>query len=790
MAEQIQNIFFSKDIISGLYKGLVQNLNLQNLERDAKQDVINILVKNMKSIYKSIDTDKINKQNFSSIMEQFKKHSIMLSSNELKSSGIFSQADIKFQRDFNSRPTDGNKYLDRPSSSKNNSPSGLNQRVQSVEQKRNEQMKMNDPFSGVSADMNNYDSSLDQAFKPIVDNIADQEYFNNYNTSRNDNDIASKMESIQKLRQNEIGARNQRPPTPDFLKSKPTNPTKMSDNRFDDRQDNRQNNRQDNRSDNRQDIPVTRNGNPDFKNMKSNEFNNTFTGLENDSGDNLYIIDNIDKPLVDMEIVEDTASFEDRLKRLQSDRDNVQIANQNEKIDFKSENFPRSDIGNNIISPKPQQNNQKQISQQSQQSQSNQQYQSNQPLQSNRTRHNSEVDKQNEMAEKMEYMRQMEANKKTEMMRQMEANKKAELIKQMEATKRAELIKQIELNKKLLEVNKSEPSDKFSSLKNSMKSMNIEVKEDSQKINQMKTLISNLEKENLDLKETIENLQATNAKLVESNEVDKIMELKKQIASEFESLKNKNEDIENKLTTLNLKEIEISKKESELKQMISNYDYLFKSSHLQMEVTNDEAKSRYTWSMNNVFNVTGIKLIAYSLPIPRFNIEENKNNVLILMVNDKEIKIFIPTAKYNIDDLIETLNNKINDVEPNIKLSLDNKQLINIRSSEPNDIIKIIPTILSKDNLGFINNNEVSNFHVADRIWDLRIEDKVLLYLNNLSDEVPFGILYFNGQSISQFKFQQPYNLDKLDIIFKDSKGLDYNFHGLTHSLSFVIEKI
>ncbi len=785
MTEQIQNIFFSKDIISGLYKGLVQNLNLQNLERDAKQDVINILVKNMKSIYKSIDTDKINKQNFSSIMEQFKKHSIMLSSNELKSSSMFNQADLKFQRDFNSRPTDGNKFLDRPSSSKNNSPSGLNQKVQNIEQKRNEQMKMNDPFGGVSADMNSYDSSLDQAFKPIVDNIADQEYFNNYNTNRTDNDISSKMESIQKLRQNEIGARNQRPPTPDFLKSKPTNPTKINDNRQDNRydnrndnrQDNRQDNRYDNRQDNRQEIPVSRNGNPDFKNMKSNEFNNSFTGLANDSGDNLYSVDNIDKPLVDMEIVEDTASFEDRLKKLQSDRDNVQIINQNEKIDFKSENFPKSDIGNNIVSPKPQQN------------------------QSNRARQNVEIDKQHEMVEKIELlrqqeakraemMRQQEANKRAEMMKQQEANKRAEMMKQQEANKRADLIKQIELNKKLLEVNKTDSSDKFSNLKNSMKSMNIDIKEDSQKINQMKLLISSLEKENVELKETIENLQVTNAKLIESNEIDKIMEIKKQIADEFESLKNKNEDIENKLTTLNLKEIEISKKESELKQMISNYDYLFKSSHLQMEVSNDDAKSRYTWSMNNVFNVTGIKLIAYSLPIPRFNIEENKNNLLILMVNDKEIKIFVPTAKYNIDDLIETLNNKINEVEPNIKLSLDNKQLINIRSSEPNDLIKIIPTILSKDNLGFINNNEANNLHIADRIWDLRIDDKVLLYLNNLSDEVPFGILYFNGQSISQFKFQQPYNLDKLDIVFKDSKGLDYNFHGLTHSLSFVIEKI
>jgi hypothetical protein len=64
------------------------------------------------------------------------------------------------------------------------------------------------------------------------------------------------------------------------------------------------------------------------------------------------------------------------------------------------------------------------------------------------------------------------------------------------------------------------------------------------------------------------------------------------------------------------------------------------------------------------------------------------------------------------------------------------------------------------------------------------------LYLNNLSDEVPFGILYFNGQSVSQFKFKDPFDLNNLEIVFKDSNGLPYNFYGLSHSLSFLIEKI
>jgi hypothetical protein len=58
-------------------------------------------------------------------------------------------------------------------------------------------------------------------------------------------------------------------------------------------------------------------------------------GLSNDmKGDDLFSLDNIDKPLVDGEIEEDKSSFEDRLKRLQSDRNNVGPMPPQQNIDF------------------------------------------------------------------------------------------------------------------------------------------------------------------------------------------------------------------------------------------------------------------------------------------------------------------------------------------------------------------------------------------------------------------------------------------------------------------------
>jgi hypothetical protein len=120
----------------------------------------------------------------------------------------------------------------------------------------------------------------------------------------------------------------------------------------------------------------------------------------------------------------------------------------------------------------------------------------------------------------------------------------------------------------------------------------------------------------------------------------------------------------------------------------------------------------------------------------------------------------------------------------NIKLSLTLEQTIKIESTD-NEQFNLIQTNLSKFNLGFINECSNNTNYTSDNIWDLRIDNKVYLYITNLSDTIPFGILFHNGESNSEFKFEEPISLNNLDIVFKDSKGYDYNFYNLSHSLSF-----
>lgn len=729
--DMLKNKFFSKDLIANLNKVVQQQINVPNLSRDAKQEVVNTLVKNMKTVYKQIDINTVNGNNIDKVFDQFKKYSLNYTVSDLKSmtmatSPMVSAADHKFQRDFTSNPNAGNRVMDRPESTKA-TPSSLNQKVQNIEQRRKD-----NSFQGMSADMS-YDSNLDQAFRPIIDDIAEQQNsFNNYNSNTDKKDVSSRMESVQQMRQTEV-ARNNRPPTPDFLKSVKTNPDK-------------------NNNDMRQIVKTNtsntmsnNSGKPDFQNADSSQFNQGFMGLSNDmKGDDLFSLDNIDKPLVDGEIEEDKSSFEDRLKRLQSDRTNIGPMPPQQNIDFTK---PAEDLMSQAKMMEQQRNNmiprREQFNNTSQETMVSRRESNSQP-------------------EMMVSRREAPTNYQSETMVRRESNSQPETM-----------------------VSRREPNNKLAELKNSMKANNIEVKEDTQRLEMMRALISKLEEENQRLKDKLS---------TDNNESVRINELKEQIANEFNDLTKKNEELDNKYQMINLKEAELLKKETDVKQLITNYDYLFKTNQVQMEVTNPNNSSSYIWPINNgkttSYNVTGLKLMSYSLPTPRFNIEENKNNCLSLKVNDaNSINIEIATGKYSIEELISILDSKLKERDDSLSISLNSQQHIIIESNDITKELTLESTVLSKTNLGFIN-VVTSNRLVSDNSWDLRIEDKVYLYLNNISEDVPFGILYFNGMSICQFKFQSPFMLDKLEIMFKDSKGNNYNFYNLSHTLNILLDTI
>ena len=460
----------------------------------------------------------------------------------------------------------------------------------------------------------------------------------------NTTDSSVNLNNIQQLRQSEMG-QPFKPPTPDFLK-----PIQVKT----------KNNSNDNE---KQLQPIT-------------ELANELETFSFDS-DNLYSLDNFNKPIIENNIIEDNSSFNDRLKRLQSDR-NIILLNQTN----------------------PQQNN-------SQQNNS---------------------------------LPEMDLIDNTNFINNINNNQTNDY--NMQPLKSQNYINPIENNRVDNYINNT---DIITDINTDINPIN----------NQINT------NELIKLQSIIKNNQ-DNIKII----YNELLAIQNNISNNY-NLMDK--------FKLKLKE---------------EYQYL------QLEIFNIENKSEYTWTFDNIItNIISIQLISYSIPQSVYNIQNNINNVFKILIGTEEsyeeFQILIEEGKYTIEELINYINNKLDDGgEVQVILTLDNDQKISIIS---NETIKLVINFLLDKNLGFSTCDNFSNNHKANNIWDLRLKNKIYLYLNNISDNIPFGILYFNqninSPLISNFTFESPINLNNLDIIFKDEYNYIYNFNNLSHNLNFIIKR-
>ena len=632
----VQDVFFSKENISKLNKLILDKNNMVNAHKDVKKKIIDTLIKNMKNIYKSLNANKINQKNMGSIFHQFNQMSMEETFKELKNNSPLSidSAKLKFERDFHSNPNGGNKIMERPTPSQNSFlyPPGFN------------------------GDKTSPDPKFDNLFKPIVEKVDEKYAFNQYQFGKGTDDMTKRMDDLMSSRDGEV-RRDNRPPTPEFLKSRKTSIKPEEENRT-------------------SNVPHQKGGRPDFtKSISQEELNKGFLSAEEVD---LYDINNIDKPIEQLEIEEDNRPFNERLKSLTNSREDIKIPQNNDKIDFQSDNFKSSDF-DEIPNYEP---------------------------------------------KKIEDIK----NNKNQQREQLMPQQREQLMKQEKDT-----IKKVTFTEQNVNIKK---------LQESLKKLGL-------------TELEELKKENEKLK-----LQLKQSPQKSDN-------LKKEIIAEFEKLK--------------LRDMMITKKETELKLLLNKYNYLYGTTNIQLDISPSESNSNYTFNFNKIENIVGIKLMSYSVPQVRYNIEEGKNNLFKLKIAEEIINIKINTGKYTIENLIKVLNEKTD----KIKFDLNYEQKIEIKSENYFDII---PTILSKEILGFGAPCTENKTYTANKSWDLRTEDKIFLFLNNLDETTPFAVLYQNNQGNYQFKFEDPIILDKLELEFKDSKGRPYNFFGLNYSINVQLE--
>jgi hypothetical protein len=757
MTDQIQSIFFSKESISNLNKIILDQCGLTNLTRDGKQEVVQILVKHMKQTYKKINLSSVTNANFDSIFKQFKSLCLKQTLDEIKRSNIFSDfsqsaSDLKFKRDFQSNPTPGNRIMDRPDTTK--------KYIQSMPSAAVSSVPSNAP------PQNNWSGSLDQAFSPLIPT----EWVASTRTDEIDN-VTARMDEMQQQRQTELSNQNARPKTPDYIK-----PTKVSDKRGQSQTQSQSQSRSQTRSQTQtQSQPITK---TDFKLAPQSEFNQGFQGLSNDTTDgDLFSIDNINRPLIDPSIKfdedDDPSKFEEKLKKLQSDREAVKSLipnNPSGKINFTSDDFSKQ--AELLQSQFPQQN--QQFPQQNQQTQQFPQQ-------------NQHIPQQFQTQQTQQFPQQTQQNQQFPQQTQQFPQQ----TQQFQTQQNQQFPQQTQQNQQI----RNQQNQQIRNQQNQHIPQQNQY-EQSLGISNYTPLINPMDKPNI--------------------EIDKMQELRTQIASEFDILKIKGETIEIKETALKLKEIEILRKDAELNQLIKQYEHLYRLRHIQLDVTDVNNKSKYIWHMNPIDYVTCIKLVNFYIPHPRYNIDANTNGSFHIKLNSSKLSVTISTGKYTIDELLvkltQLLNMELNKIFPDklINLELNNQDKVVIKTNNPTDIITVISTALSKNNLGFTSQTEHSDQTELDQsnqmvqtdqmirmhpiccatnVWDLRIDNRIYLYLSNLSDN-PFSILYPGQQSMAQFNFQEPFSISKLEIVFKDSNNNVCDFYNLPHNLSFIIDTI
>jgi len=696
--ENIQENFFSKNNITVLNNKLLQDLNASNANSKDRQYITNTLVKHMQSTWKKIDTSKINKTNVQSIFGQF--NNISLKNTYLELNELINKkkpkdpSSLKFERDFKSNPNNGVTFMER---SKSILEDNLLMR-DSILGPNEEYIIKNQK---VQRTANNFDSGLDNLFRPLIADPPTEPSFNNYQTKKhNGDDFQSRLKDIQSSRNEEVPLNNKvEREIPDFLKSKNTN--------------------------------VRVNDQEQLSNKSNKKKNNESSDLEFldavNHDDNLYSLDNIDKLLINDNIEEDTAPFAERLKKLENERNSIKIPKQSE-IDFQADTFE-----DNFDAIKKYE-----------------------PTIINKNINNYEMQKHQEMQKYQE----MQKFKK-----QQELEKYQELEKQQELEKYK---KQQELEKKkVFENYLKEKGLEKNELSSNTKSLTTH----KEIFDQLKNLNKNLIIQVSTLKKELEDIKL--------NKTLQFNQIKDEISQEFDKLQEIKLYNENKIQENNIKENELILRENEFNKVYSQYLSLIKTKKYQIEIAPDNSISNYRFNLSKPINITGIKLLNYSIPNKKYNIEENINNIFSFKINNDKHQIELPTGFYTIESLIEKLNlNKFINFKLDIftqKLQIDSEQ-----------ILQLISTNLSLI-LGFKNYDSSSNYILADIIYDLRIDTKVYLFINNITS-IPFAILNTtNNTTESEIKFEDIVQIEYLDIIFKDVKGNNINFYNVSHYLNIEV---
>lgn len=245
---------------------------------------------------------------------------------------------------------------------------------------------------------------------------------------------------------------------------------------------------------------------------------------------------------------------------------------------------------------------------------------------------------------------------------------------------------------------------------------------------------------------------------------------------------NKQNNIKESLEKLqNEKQKLINKKEKKIsEEMYENKLVTINSNRLK-------SNNDYTYTFDSIKNVVEISLILYDIPKNIYNITKY-NNKFIYKIDDEIHSFSIIPGNYKIDKLIELINKEL--INDNIECLLNKTtQLVEIKSTINSNFVLCKEKYTIFNILGFTENlyNDNNNF-IANKLYDLRIDNTVTILIENIFGKESFATLDLDVSN-SNINYTKKLNIskdiDRLSISFYSHDNNLIDFNGLTNKLTF-----
>jgi hypothetical protein len=202
-----------------------------------------------------------------------------------------------------------------------------------------------------------------------------------------------------------------------------------------------------------------------------------------------------------------------------------------------------------------------------------------------------------------------------------------------------------------------------------------------------------------------------------------------------------------------------------------------------------------------------MELKDFDLPFDKYNITSN-NNILNFKIytnnqtvnisdeyynlnidSDNIIELRITMGLYTIDKLCEVINQALANYNIEILCSTTTN-LITFKSTTDTNFDIILNTKTLFYNLGFVQDIVNINKIVGIKIYDLKVEHYLNIYIENINDSKPVMQLSSNLRS-KNIIFNKPIaNLNQIKIRITDTKDKEYTFGNLDFSFELIIRSI